>query len=318
VSADGVTWTGTVPGGDGLGDVTLHDVVATGSAVFAAGGSCKPTDVHPDDCGAAIFSSDDGLHWTLAAHDVFPDCTEAEFSDCNMFATGIATDGNTLVALVDEPFNEAGSVTRPWSSSDGIAWEKAISTQEAPLNIYKVIATDSGFVGVGTKFSTDGEAWWESFAVWGSADGHTWSELSGLEPSDDEDVFLGRVARWAGGFAAFGEVCDLDWVDCIPVVWHSADGREWVREVLKGELADISLGPLVPHGIKDLLVIVGGIGDRPYLASTTDLNNWDFYEMDQGLFNPHGPLTGLIEHERLVVGVSGGSPGLVVNDQGTS
>ena len=117
---------------------------------------------------------------------------------------------------------------------------------------------------------------------------------------------------------AFGEVCDLDWVNCFPVIWHSADGREWVREILEGELADISLGPLIAHGIEDLLVIVGGIEDKPYLASTRDLNNWDIYEMEQDLFDPHGPLTGLIEHEHLVVGVSGGSPGLVVNHQGTS
>jgi hypothetical protein len=74
---------------------------------------------------------------------------------------------------------------------------------------------------------------------------------------------------------------------------------------------------LVPHGIKDLLVIAGGIVDKPYLASTRDLNNWDIYEMEQDLFNPHSPLTGLIEYEHIVVGVSGGSPGLVVNHQRT-
>jgi hypothetical protein len=317
VSTDGLNWTGTVPGEHGLDDVTLYEVVTFGPSVFAAGGSCTQNFLHPDDCGAAIFSSDDGLHWTLAAHDVFPDCTEATFSDCNMFANGLTTDGNTLIALVDEPLEE-GSVKRPWASTDGVEWEKATSTDEAPLNIERVVTASSGFVGVGTKWSTDGQVWWESFAVWDSPDGYTWSEVSGLEPSDVEDVFLGRVAAWTGGIAAFGEVCDIDWVNCFQVVWHSADGREWTRTVVEGELADITSGALTAFGIKDLLVIAGGIEDTPYLASTRDLNDWDIYAVDPDLFNPHDPLFGLIEHDLIVIGVSGGSPGIVVNQQETS
>jgi hypothetical protein len=51
VSVDGLTWTGSVDGEDGLGQVSLFEAVAFGSSVFASGGSCTESFDHPDDCG---------------------------------------------------------------------------------------------------------------------------------------------------------------------------------------------------------------------------------------------------------------------------
>jgi hypothetical protein len=314
VSEDGVIWTGSVSGDDGLGDVALLEVVAFGSSVFAAGGSCIETQVHADDCGAAIFSSDDGLHWTLAAHNVFPDCTDADIPDCNMFAHRLTTDGNTMVAIVDEPV-EGGQNSFPWVSTDGIEWEKAISTDEAPLIIEKVVTTDSGFVGVGTKWSNDGESWWESFAVWDSPDGYTWSEVPGLAASDDEDILLGPAGAWAGGLVAVGEVCDIDWVNCFRVIWASPDGQEWTRTPLQGEAADITTLMFAIFGVEDLLTIAGITEeDTPYLAATKDFTNWDVQNVDVDGSNIYGPVTGLIRHDSLLIAV-GERVGILINEQ---
>jgi hypothetical protein len=316
VSDDGMTWTGTVPGEDGLGDVTLHEVVAFGSGVFAAGGSCKEADVHPDDCGATIFSSEDGLHWTIAAHDVFPDCTDADIPDCNMFAYRLATDGNTMVATVEEPVGGRRD-SFPWVSTDGTEWTKAVSSDEAPLLIDSVIPTESGFVGVGTKWSTDGQTWWESFAVWDSPDGYAWSEVPGLAASDDEDIFLGPIGAWAGGLAAFGEVCDIDWVNCFRVIWASPDGQEWTRTPLQGETADITTYAFAMFGVEDLLTIAGVTEDTPHLAATRDLTNWDVQEVSVDGSNLHGPVAGLIRHDSLLIAV-GPRVGLLINRQETN
>jgi hypothetical protein len=165
----------------------------------------------------------------MAAHNEFADCSEATFFDCVMFAAGLVTDGNTLVALIEEPVGE-GHVALPWVSTDGINWEKAISTGETPLGlIAKVVPTNSGFVGVGTRWDTDGANSWQTFAVWESTDGHTWTDVPIPEPSNIEDIFLGPVTGWHGGIAAFGEISDLDWTTFTKVMWTSTDGIEWTR-----------------------------------------------------------------------------------------
>jgi len=314
VSDDGLNWTGSIPGEDGLGEVTLFEVVAFGSSVFASGGSCTESFDHPDDCGAAIFASDDGLQWTVAAHDVFPDCADADIPDCNMFANRLATDGNTMVATIDEPLEGGGQNSFPWVSKDGIEWEKAVSNGEAPLLIETVIPTESGFVGIGTRWDTDEEFWFESFAVWDSPDGYTWSEVPGLEPSNDEDVLLGPATSWAGGFAAVGEVCDLDWINCFMVIWASPDGREWTRTPLHGEASDIT-NAFAVFGINDLLTIAGVTEhDTPYLATTKDLTNWAIQEVSVEGSNLQGPITDLIQHEALLIAV-GGRVGFITNQQ---
>ena len=287
-----------------------------GSSVFAAGGSCQGSDVRPDDCGAAIFSSDDGLHWTVAAHEVFPDCTDAEIRDCIMFANRLTTDGNTMVALIDEPV-EGGQNSFPWVSTDGIEWRKAVSTGEAPLLIDRVIPTESGFVGIGTRWDTDGETWFESFAAWDSLDGYTWSEVPGLGASDDEDIFLGPSGTRAGALVAFGQVCDIDWIDCFQVMWASPDGQEWTRTTLRGEAADITTNAWAVYEVEDLLIIAGVTEqDTPFLAATKDLINWDIQEISVDGSNLYGPVTALIRHESLLIAV-GARVGLVINQQET-
>jgi hypothetical protein len=219
-----------------------------------------------------------------------------------------------MVAMVDEPV-EGQRDSFPWVSTDGTEWKKAISTQEAPLNIERVIATDLGFVGVGTKWSTDGEIWWESFAVWDSPDGYTWSEVPGLAASDDEDLVLDRVGAWEGGLVAVGEVCDIGWVNCFRVIWASPDGQEWTRTPLQGEAADITTFVFAIFGVEDLLTVAGITEeDAPYLAATKDLTNWDVQNVDVDGSNIYGPVTGLIRHESLLIAV-GERVGILINEQ---
>jgi hypothetical protein len=219
--------------------------------------------------------------------------------------------------MVDEPV-EGQRDSFPWVSTDGIEWKKAISTQEAPLNIERVIATDSGFVGVGTKWSTDGEIWWESFAVWDSPDGYTWSEVPGLAASDDEDLVLHRIGAWEGGLVAVGEVCEIGWVNCFRVIWASPDGQEWTRTPLQGEAADITTFMYAIFGVEDLLIVAGITEeDTPYLAATRDLTNWDVQNVDVDGSNIYGSVTGLIRHDSLLIAV-GPRVGILINEQETN
>jgi hypothetical protein len=219
-----------------------------------------------------------------------------------------------MVATVDEPVG-GGQNSFPWVSTDGTEWTKAVSSDEAPLLIDNVIPAESGFVGIGTRRDTDGEDWTESFAVWDSPDGYTWSEVPGLAASDDEDIFLGPIGAWAGGLAAVGEVCDIDWVNCFSVIWASPDGQEWTRTPLQGEAADIT-NAIAIFGVEDLLTIAGVTeADTPYLAATKDLTNWDIQEVS--VDGSNGPVTDLIRHESLFIAV-GGRVGLLINQQETN
>lgn len=306
-SVDGLTWIGSVDGEDGLGQVSLFEAVGFGSSVFASGGSCTQSFDHPDDCGGAIFASDDGLRWTRADDGVFGDCTDSVVFDCAMFARGLATDGNALVALVDEPVDE-GTIQRPWSSTDGFEWNKAITTGESPLNIHTVIPSGIGFIGVGTTWNTDGENWWERFAVWSSTDGHTWSEVALPDAPFEEDHFLSAATGWGGGIAAFGEVCDLEWESCSKVMWTSGDGTKWTTTALGPEFDDVLVHRA--FGVGDALVLSASI-DAPLLAVTTNATDWEMYTLDPSVFDSMVPLEGLIEYDGLFIGV-GGHTGIVV------
>jgi hypothetical protein len=54
-----------------------------------------------------------------------------------------------------------------------------------------------------------------------------------------------------------------------------------------------------------LLIVALGNENTPRLAVTSDLTSWEFYELDAELFDPRAPLSGLIEYENLIIGVSG-------------
>jgi hypothetical protein len=224
-----------------------------------------------------------------------------------MFAGGLATDGNALVALVDEPLGE-GTIQRPWSSTDGFEWNKAITTGESPLNIAKVIPSDTGFIGVGTTWNTDGENWWESFAVWGSTDGYTWSEVPVSDIQVEQDTFLGPVTGWSGGIAAFGEICNLEYTTCSNVMWTSSDGSEWTTTTLGPEFDDVFLHRA--FGVDDFLVL-SAAGEVPLLLVKGNLTNWEAYAVDPSIFDLMVPLDDLIERDGLFIGV-GALTGIVV------
>jgi hypothetical protein len=320
VSEDGLTWTGTVPGEDGLGEVSLTHVVAFGASVFAAGGSCTQGIDLPDDCGAAIFASDDGLHWTMAAHDEFLDCSDGIVEDCAMYATDITTDGTTLIALIEEPHFE-NQRAMPWVSTDGFEWERATGLEEPTLRFRKVVPTDSGFTGVGTRWETDGENWWESFVVWDSPDGRPWTAIPQPNVPTGEDHFLWYVKKWAGGLVTFGEVCSLDWKDCTFVMWTSSDGTQWTRSPIPSELGNNGFGEAIRVG--DLLVFSGektsetdSDKSTPLLTVTADLTNWDIYELDAepaiGWY-----VTDPIDYNEMLIGVSA-ETGIFINQRPTN
>jgi hypothetical protein len=251
------------------------------------------------------------LHWTRADDGVFADCTDSVVFDCVMFAGGLVTDGNVLVALVEEPLGE-GTVVRPWSSADGFEWNKAISTGESPLNIAKVIQSGTGFIGVGSTWNTDGENWWERFAVWSSTDGHTWSEATLPDAPLEEDITLSVATGWVGGIAAFGQVCDLEWTSCSNVMWSSGDGTKWATTTLGPEFDDVAAIHRA-FGVGDALVLslVSASIDAPLLAVTTNATDWEMNTLDPRVFDPMVPLESLIEHDGLFIGVGGGT-GIVV------
>jgi hypothetical protein len=103
-------------------------------------------------------------------------------------------------------------------------------------------------------------------AVWTSRDGASWTR----QPDSTGAVFgrdkITRVTRTASGFVAVGDTSRTgDYSDAVPVVWLSADGRQWQRlgnDQLKMSLpgGPLSLIDVAAHG--DLVIAYGWTNDR--------------------------------------------------------
>jgi len=136
-------------------------------------------------------------------------------SDAGFVAVGYETEADA-----DVPAAAAA-----WRSEDGWDWERIVDdTFDDAARIEAVVATDDGFVGVGSEGRSRDDA-----AVWRSDDGRDWERVEG-----NDDAFAGGnmldVAVGADGLVAVGAVHvehpDTDFA-VHAAIWRSDDGEQW-------------------------------------------------------------------------------------------
>lgn len=207
-------WT-KVPLGLSLRGASLEAVVPFGNGFLAVGNT--PT---PGPGAAVVWSSPDGLAWTLLAGIADP--------ASRVSAVAQSTDGRTVVAA-----GVQAERAMAWASGDGIAWRPVELSSPTPGQIVlpeAVAAGDGGFLILGHYEVPTGGSWPAGLdpltpALWHSSDGRLWTSVS--IPEDGIQV-KAIAARGAGFIAGGAKRSGAIWV---PAIWTSADGRAWSRAV---------------------------------------------------------------------------------------
>ncbi len=144
--------------------------------------------------------------------------------------TGQSTSGNVTAAAAGERgFLAMGSAYddgfRPsvWRSEDGRAWEPVgrATGLDRPADVSTVLATDQGWVAVGSLRTGDDPAQRPfAAAAWRSTDGVSWT-LVELAPGSEGSAR--SLASHENGLVAVGDV------DGQPAVWRSVTADRWER-----------------------------------------------------------------------------------------
>lgn len=255
VSTDGLTWehislAATLADDEAPSEIT--DIAAGPDGYVAVGGIRQIATVGPR--GAAVWTSPDGLAWTRVA---LPDSVAADGyhglehvtrGPAGFVAVGMQADLDTPLQLGE------------WyvlHSPDGATWRRADLSMLNIGYMWNLIATDTGYLGVGVNWL---EARSAIPGVWTSTDGMTWSaagpENVELWDSGSGIQWLQAVTRLPdGSYLATGNTMeDLR-------TWASVDGVTW--SIVSEEPippvggADIEVDLLVPVG--DRVLLVGGL-----------------------------------------------------------
>jgi len=186
---------------------------------------------------------------------------------------------------------------RFWTSSDGIAWAPAPddATAFADAEVRAIVATDRGFVAVGTVGNVQNVS---GSVAWTSPDGLRWTRI-------DADSFSGGrvnalVQTPFAGLVAVGS--DLAAHEAL--VWTSPEGRVWERA--PGETSRQFKGSIV---MTDVLVsgdAVVGVGKTQPLQRSTAAS-WvsrDGAHWERGR-------TSAVEEQAEIVAATAGGPGIV-------
>jgi hypothetical protein len=172
VSADGYDWTriddNAVLGGPG--GQAMYSVVGGGPGLVAVG-----YDFLGGELDAAVWTSSDGLTWSRVPPDgaVFGGPSSQEMRS-------VAVGGPGLVAVGND-YADISADAAVWTSSDGLTWrrvphDEAVFGGPGNQEMLGVAIGSPGLAAVGRDDSgQDGDA-----AVWASADGLTWSRVSGV------------------------------------------------------------------------------------------------------------------------------------------
>ncbi len=164
------------PEGSFLGTL---DVVATDVGYVALGQG-------PDGI-PAVWTSQTGVEWQRVA-DEFP------FGDASVSA--IAARDGQIVAVGARPDEAGPGPAMAWVSSDGVQWEPIILSGPVAGSAFDVVATDTGFVAVGSQLGELAGA-----VAWLSTDGREWRTVV----LDRDGEILPTFAAASGGqFVAIG------------------------------------------------------------------------------------------------------------------
>jgi hypothetical protein len=223
--------------GDGNGGAYPADMAVIGDRFVAVGGT-----QYYGDIGTwlpAIWTSLDGRAWQRATQFDRPLTATEGLPWVPAGALAITEGGPGSVAV--GVMGRGGVV---WTSSDALSWTQVLGDDEAVGGMLQDVAAGPGGVlvavgsnGWGTQQTSEDLA---RPAVWGSADGTTWSPLATALSSQ-----VRGIAGTDRGFVA---------VDA-KEIWTSPDGRTWGREPADPAFDYAELQDVMVCG--DLVVVTG-------------------------------------------------------------
>lgn len=258
-STDGLTWTPAddpggvfdMPGSGMLPLAGIADVTAGGPGFVAVGASDdKPT----------VWTSPDGLEWTLAAQLA---STSGWLYDVEVVGADLVVEG----AIDPDPDTSRDPEHRSaaWTSEDGTDWSRApyepvdYDINPDPSAAHVTLDAGPGLVAIAGEDDVPRAP--QRTVLWTSVDGQSWTRVP--EEQHGIDGAVSQAIEVGGQFVAVGE--RRGQADRYPdaAVWTSADGLTW------DPVIDDSFGGPMTQGIGDIidteagLVAVGGSGGDP-------------------------------------------------------
>lgn len=200
----------------------------------------------------SIATSTDGSHWTVLSDRAHP--SGFSLADIRGTATGYVA-GGQLNGAAATLLN--GSAATLWSS-DGRSWVATALPLAAPdvvvprtgpaSAVTSLVVGRSGLIALGGSVTTPGAALW-----WQSSDGRHWRLLDGYPPLGPWSP-TGEAVRTEPYGALVGDGQRMVAVrgGQYAAAWTSADGREWRRLPVTGDLPTESgylRGRLLPGGV---------------------------------------------------------------------
>lgn len=214
-----------------------------------------------EDGPPAIWTSEDGLSWTLAE---LPPGLEGHHVAA---IVGAEIDGATrYVAALGASTRSAILV-----SDDGLAWEQATSPDTA-TNLEAVAYGPAGFAAIGAV--SDQNTFESSGRVWLSSDGLAWTEVAPPELHGTMPLTLEVVGEQyvAAGFPK-GE-------DPTLTSWTSSDAEAWEAHEIAPPSAVACICAV--SGAAEGLVVALGTGQTTFAALSEDGANWSVEQIQEG------------------------------------
>jgi len=212
-------WTRWPVDPDIFGTGAVLDVVAGGPGLIAVGGTFASCGDGLDPCSGAVWLSDDGIIW-----DRFDDASGV-FEDASSIRA--VTAGDSGLVAVGHGAHVEGAPGDPlvWFSPDGMQWSRSVLPNGTAL--VDVVATDTGYVAVGSADRIQGDFILTDGAVWTSPDGITWNQIA-EDPATFADAWLMAITETDQGLVVVGVLAQ----DTGFGVWTSPDGNTWTKRVV--------------------------------------------------------------------------------------
>ncbi len=218
---------------DQFGGTSFSTVVPLGTGFLAIGSPIETVTPEGAAPHATLWQSDDALHWRL-----LPDSPafagsaagSVGWQDVVLSAVRQGT-GYVAVGMQQEGDGSAANAAA-WTSADGHSWARATVDGATGNTMDHVVATDMGYVAVGTAGYSFHAGMQGGTAIWTSIDGRRWSRL-GVAGEPPHGVLLGAPVRALGRwFAAAERSFPVDVTAPPPPatvasIWQSKDGVHW-------------------------------------------------------------------------------------------
>ena len=206
-SKDGLSWT-REPASSALANAAMAGVVKGGPGYVAAGSAPDKAATTEGPVHAVVWTSADGHTWTRVKDaPVFhaPADTDQSFGAS---ISGIATDGNRIVAVGTVPSQDDVSSALAWWSDDGRTWQRGTGERFHYGQLWNVASVPGGFLGTGPSGPDSCLG-----GIWSSADGTTWSCIAADAP------FNGSVAADAAASPTVELVVGYDTSGGASILW---------------------------------------------------------------------------------------------------